>query len=79
MKTISEESVSFSAEQIDHLREELRQRISQTELETLDQVFRLSQVDPATFLSRWIQPLLGEGLGFEEIIAQIVESYLWPN
>jgi hypothetical protein len=81
MKTIrkEEELTSFSAEQIEHLREELRQRISRAELGAVDQIFELSQVDPVAFQSLWIQPLLAEGLGFEEIIAQIVESCLWPN
>ena len=81
MKMISKEEklASFSAEQMEHLREELRQRISREELGTLDQIFELSQVDPVAFESLWIQPLLGEGLSFEEIIAQIVECCLWPN
>jgi len=80
MKTIREEElVPFSAEQIEHLREELRQRISRAELGALDQVFELCQIDPVAFQSLWIQPLLAEGLSFEEILAQIVESCLWPN
>ena len=80
MKTISqEEIISVSAEQIEHLRNELRHRVSRAELGTLDQIFELSQVDPAAFQSLWIQPLLAEGLSFEEIIAHIVETCLWPN
>lgn len=80
MKTISKEELApFSAEQMEHLREELRQRISRVELGTLDQIFELSQVDPATFDRLWIQPLLAEGLSFDEILAQIVETCLWPN
>jgi len=80
MKTISEEELApFSAEQMEHLREELRRRISRAELGTLDQIFELSQVDPVAFQSLWIRPLLAEGLSFEEIIAQIVETCLWPN
>ena len=81
MKTIGkdEELTSFSTQQMEYLREELRRRISQTELETLEDILKLSQVDPVTFDRLWIQPLLGEGLSFEEIMAQIVESCLWPN
>jgi len=81
MKTISKQNelASFSAEQMEHLREELRQRISRIELGALDQVFELSQVDPVTFNRLWIQPLLAEGLSFDEILAQIVETCLWPN
>ena len=81
MKTIGkdEELTSFSMQQMEYLREELRRRISQAELETLDDILKLSQGDPVTFERLWIQPLLGEGLSFEEIFAQIVESCLWPN
>jgi len=81
MKTIGkdEELTSFSTQQMEYLREELRRRISQTELETLDDILKLSQDDPVTFDRFWIQPLSQEGLSFEEIIAQIVESCLWPN
>ena len=81
MKTISKETelASFSAEQMEHLRNELRQRISRIELGALDQIFELSQVDPVAFQNLWIRPLLAEGLSFEEIIAQIVETCLWPN
>jgi len=80
MKTISqEEVVTFSVEQIEHLRNELLHRVSRAELATLDPIFELSQVDPVAFQSLWIQPLLAEGLSFEEIIAHIVETCLWPN
>jgi hypothetical protein len=80
MKMIREEEiVTFSAEQVEHLRNELLRRVSRAELGTLDQIFELSQINPAAFQSLWIQPLLAEGLSFDEIIAQIVETCLWPN
>ena len=81
MKTINtnEDFTARSSKQAQQLRKEIRQRISQTELEALDHIFALSQSDPATFHGLWIQPLSAEGLSFEAIIAHIVDSYLWPN
>lgn len=81
MKNIDtdEEFVLFSSKQMDQLRKELFQRLSQEKLEVLDGIFILSQEDPATFHRLWIQPLLAAGLDFKATFAHIVDSHLRPN
>lgn len=87
MKTIneSEEVISLIPKQIQQLRKEFLERISQGKLEStwqleaLDRTFMISQVDPIAFHRNWIQPLLAAGLSLEAAIAHIVDSYLRPN
>lgn len=76
---MDEEFVSFSSKQMDQLRKELFQRLSQEKLDVLDDIFTLSQEDPATFHKLWIQPLLDAGLDFKATFAKIVDSYVAPN
>ena len=58
---IEEEFVSFSYEQINQFRKELSQGLSQEKLEVLNEIFTLSEENPAKFLKLWIQPMLAEG------------------
>jgi hypothetical protein len=87
MTTIDKDGdlISLSSKQMEQLRKELCERISQEELgqawqlEALDRIFTVSQTDPAAFHRIWIQPLLAAGLSLEAAIAHIVASYFQPN
>jgi hypothetical protein len=74
-----DELVSLSCHQLQQLRKELSERVSQQDLEALDPMFRLSQADPLRFHTLWIQPLLAAGLSFDAAINHIIQSYLWPH
>ena len=80
-----EEILSPSNQQMEELRKELRERISQKELEdswqleALDHILEITHVDPSTFRRFWIQPLLAAGLSFEVAVARVVDSYFQPN
>ena len=84
MKTRDKNSLRLSAntEQIDELRRELFDRLSQ---EGRDYPWRLEalsgilQVDPITLHVSWIQPLLAAGLNLEAAISCIAESHFFPN
>ena len=80
-----EEIILLSSKQMEQLRRELREHISQEEvgrarqLEALDRIFMVSQLNPAAFYHGWIQPLLAAGLDLEQAICHIVASYFQPN
>jgi len=87
MKTFNadRELISLFNEQMQELRKELRERISNAEpeeswpSEVLDCIFTILQLDPATFHRIWMQPLLAAGLSREVAIACIADSYFLPN
>jgi hypothetical protein len=72
-------------EQLEEIGNELRGRRSSGEvapawqLEVLDYLFRVSQLDPATFHETWIQPLLAAGLSLDAAITLIADSHFRLN
>ena len=74
-----------NSEQIEKLREELRRRLSNEEveyawrLEVLQRIIAVLQVDPLTFHRLWIQPLLAAGVRLDVAIACVADSIFQPN
>jgi len=87
MKTTDEgqEPLWPSAEQIERLRQKLRDRITHEELESswrleaLDRLIGLLQMEPSVFHRLWVEPLLVAGATMKEAIECITASYFLPN
>jgi hypothetical protein len=85
-RTYLQRVFSLSTDQLlERLREELHRRLlwedapSGYDWETLDRVSGVLQVDPVSFCTDWLQPLLIEGLDLQMAMASIAESILLPN
>lgn len=87
MKTTDEgqEPLWPTTEQVEKLREKLRDRIAHEELESswrleaLDRLIGLLQMEPSAFHRLWVEPLLAAGATMKEAIDSITASYFLPN
>ena len=74
-----------SSELLEQVREELRKRLIQEELELVlrleivDRLMMDLKVDPQTFRALWVQPLLNAGATLDAALVCIARSHFQPN
>ena len=75
----------LTAEQVEKVREELRKRIEDEELEcairreAVDGLTKLLRIDRETLHRLWIQPLMTAGVTLDVALGCIAESQFQPN
>ena len=75
----------WAGERLKNLREKLRERLVQEELEcamrfeVVDRLMTDLNVDPESFGRMWVQPLLAEGLSLDVVLVAIAKCHFQPN